>query len=125
MNEADRRLIVSCFRFYVEQGEIEVGAFVVMTDHFYILLSLAGRWTVGQWMHALMSYVGAKTGARLRSAGSRWQKGFYETEIWAARQFNFMVDYIHYNPVRAGLVKLPEEWEASSACPHSRITLTW
>ena len=119
------RLIVSCFRFYVEQGEIEVGALVVMPDHFHILLSLNGRWTVSQWMRALMSFVGRKTGTRLRSAGSRWQKGFYETEIRAAKQFHFMVDYIHYNPVRAGLVKLPEEWEASSVCPRSWITLTW
>ena len=120
-----RNLIVSSFKFYVKRGIIQLGAFVVMPDHFHVIVALLKDLTPSLWVHHLMSFVGAKTTRRLRAFGCHWQEGFYDNEVHTEKQLNYLIDYIHDNPVRAGLVAKPEEWSASSACSLSWVRLTW
>jgi putative transposase len=45
-----------------------------------------------------------------------WQSGGgYDRNITAGRTLMEMIDYIHLNPVRRGLVTRPEDWQWSSA----------
>jgi len=45
-----------------------------------------------------------------------WQPGGgYDRNVTDTDTLHFMIDYIHANPVRRGLVSHPEEWEWSSA----------
>ena len=76
-------------------------------------------------MHNLMSYVAGKTSRTLRRHGCHWQDGLHDTEIRGQRQFNYVIDYIHYNPVNRGLVRLPEHWDATSARQPDWVTLAW
>ncbi len=41
--------------------------------------------------------------------------GGYDASIFSERTVRNVMDYIHANPVRCGLVATPEEWEWSSA----------
>jgi len=125
LDEETREFVVSSFRFCVERGDIELGAFVVMPDHFHILMGLRKDWTLSYWMKCLMSFVSAKTTSRLQVFGCHWQQGFYDTQVHSEKQFDYLTDYIHGNPVRADLVKGPEEWSASSADSPSWMRLTW
>ena len=43
-----------------------------------------------------------------------WQRRFWEHEIKSQRDFNHHMDYIHYNPVKHGLVKKVSDWPYSS-----------
>jgi len=43
-----------------------------------------------------------------------WQRRFWEHLIRDQEDFNRHCDYIHYNPVKHGLVKSPAEWKHSS-----------
>ncbi len=43
-----------------------------------------------------------------------WQRRFWEHRIRGQKDFNCHCDYIHYNPVKHGLVSLPAEWKHSS-----------
>jgi putative transposase len=43
-----------------------------------------------------------------------WQRRFYEHTIRDERDLEIHVEYIHYNPVKHGLVDLVSEWEWSS-----------
>lgn len=43
-----------------------------------------------------------------------WQRRFWEHRIRDQEDFNRHCDYIHYNPVKHGLVDLPVEWKHSS-----------
>jgi putative transposase len=49
-----------------------------------------------------------KTGRRL------WQRRFWEHTIYDDTDFARHVDYIHYNPVKHGLVTAPIQWPHSS-----------
>jgi putative transposase len=45
-----------------------------------------------------------------------WQPGGgYDRNVTGSAALRAMIDYIHANPVRRGLVSRPEEWEWSSA----------
>lgn len=43
-----------------------------------------------------------------------WQPSFYDFNIYSERMLEQKVAYIHWNPVRAGLRKSPEDWPWSS-----------
>ena len=43
-----------------------------------------------------------------------WQRRFWEHQIKDERDFATHVDYIHYNPVKHGLVKKAKDWKYSS-----------
>ena len=45
-----------------------------------------------------------------------WQAGGgFDRNLWNAKAIHSSVNYIEYNPVRAGLVNAPEDWQWSSA----------
>jgi putative transposase len=44
-----------------------------------------------------------------------WQRDSLRIPLWSNKVFNQKLDYIHWNPVRAGLCSYPEEYRYSSA----------
>jgi putative transposase len=55
------------------------------------------------------------TASRIKHGeGTMWQRRFWEHQIRDQEDFNAHVEYIHYNPVKHGLVKAPKDWEYSS-----------
>jgi len=57
---------------------------------------------------------------RCRStSGPFWQPRFFVRALRTVKEYNEKVEYIHLNPVKAGLVRRPEEWFWSSAREYS------
>ena len=57
-------------------------------------------------------------GRRARGEQTVWQRRYWEHLIRNDRDFSAHVEYIHFNPVRHGLVSAPRDW------PHSTF-LDW
>jgi hypothetical protein len=61
-----------------------------------------------------------KVGSTLRinagrkESGLLWQPRFFDRALRSTKEYNKMVEYIHLNPVRAGLVQRAEDWPWSS-----------
>lgn len=56
--------------------------------------------------------------AKIENTGNAykvWQDGFHPKAIFSEEFSRQKLEYIHYNPVRRGLVENPEEWRYSSA----------
>lgn len=51
---------------------------------------------------------------RKHREGTVWQRRFYEHVIRDERDFNQHMNYIHYNPVKHGLVRQVAEWPYST-----------
>jgi REP element-mobilizing transposase RayT len=102
LNADTRELIVSAFAFAVRQQRIYLRAFVVMPDHWHVLLALREPWTLPNFMHDTMSYVGARTFVLLKSHKTSWQDGYYETRVKTTKQFQFVTYYIEQNPAVKG-----------------------
>ncbi len=90
-------------------------AFVLMPDHFHLLISPANS------LERAVQYIkgGFSHGAKieLRSNMEIWQKGFSDHRIRDLRDYKEHVEYIHLNPVTKHLSDRPEEYLYSSAHP--------
>ena len=125
LGKKEQSLVVSSLKLFVRRGDVQLAAFVVMLDHFHVMVEILGDSTVGKWMRCIMSFVAARTADQFRVHRCHWQEGFYETRVKSEKQFWYVVDYIHANPVRSGLVERPEQWPASSARSPEWVRLTW
>jgi REP element-mobilizing transposase RayT len=89
-------------------------AYVVMPDHIHLLL-----WTMESLLPKLMRVWKSGSGfaiAKLRSKqGPIWQERYFDFILRRAGDFGKKLEYIHANPVEAGLVVRPEDWKWSSA----------
>jgi hypothetical protein len=61
-----------------------------------------------------------KINRRDSTRGSRWQHQFWDRFVRHAQEFRERLDYMHYNPVRKGLVEKPDQWRWSSYNNFSR-----
>ena len=119
--------ICSVFSFYAEKQQILLGAFVVMLDHWHLLMATADGKTISTRMRDLAQWIGRETQEDLAVQRCAWQTGFYETRIRSAKQFRYISVYVEENPVRAGLVNNPSDWKWSSVHPSYQklVTKPW
>ncbi len=89
-----------------------VYGYVVMPEHVHLLVSEPESGTLAQAMQSLKQ--GAARKLALRAKDSFWQERYYDFNVWSERKFVEKVRYIHYNPVKRGLVNRPEDWQWSS-----------
>ena len=96
------------------QFEVSVHAFVLMGDHFHLLLTPIAGDSLSRLMQAVgRSYV-RYYNDRYQRAGALWEGRFKATVIDSERYLFACMAYIELNPVRAGLVGNPAEYAWSS-----------
>ena len=100
----------------------QIDAWVVLPEHLHAVLTLppgdddySGRWKLikGRFSHALAK-AGIPIEKNLRGEYNLWQGRFWEHTIRDENDFARYVDYIHYNPVKHGLVNRVEDWPYST-----------
>ena len=111
--------IANLFR-YRDQGEYKLHAFVVMRDHFHVLLTIEGAGTIERAMQKIKGGFSYRARTELGFQGEIWQRGFTDERVWDAEQFVAVRQYIHNNPVRKGMVVAEEDYPFSSAHPRFR-----
>ena len=115
-------------------------AWVVMPNHVHVLIEPSGGCAIGEIVGAWKSVtarkiLGSATAPgrlkQLATAGGRaprkrrvWQTDYYDRFIRNECHYAAVVDYIHNNPVNAGLVVRPQDWPWSSAHGGSDGTAT-
>ncbi|MEI6862115.1 MAG: transposase [Verrucomicrobiota bacterium] len=94
-------------------------AWVVMPNHVHILIGHQAGCTLSEIVQSWKSYT-AKVILRHCANGQFpgnhvWQADYWDRFIRNERHYASTVDYIHNNPVKAGLVTRPQDWPWSSA----------
>ncbi len=127
------RIITDSLEFCRNEMNLKIFAYVIMDNHFHAALSAPEltkvmknfkRYTANRilkelktkknsWLLNQLNYW--KKGHKSNSYYQVWQEGFHPQQIKDADMLRQKVKYIHYNPVRRGLVKAPEYWKYSSA----------
>lgn len=115
-NEDHVELLRSTLRRVKELHPFSMLGYVFLPDHFHLLIKPNGGSTFSQIMHSLKPNF---TKAYKRTMGITggmkfWQKRFWDHVIRDEMDFQRHLDYIHYNPVKHGLVTKPEDWAHSS-----------
>jgi len=101
--------------------------FVVMPEHFHLLVSEPQRKTLSTVIQALKlgfsrrllgPRVGVREPAPAATANRIWQARFYDFNVWTEHKRIEKLRYMHRNPVARGLVNSPEQWPWSSFRSH-------
>jgi putative transposase len=125
--ELARRCLREAFRAAQSQQPFQMPAIVLLPDHLHCIWTLPeddddypSRWAcikrrfVDSWT-AVDGGEARISDARLRRhERGVWQKRFWEHRIRNQTDLVRHVNYIHYNPVKHGLVRCPHAWPHSS-----------
>ena len=118
-------------------------AFVIMLDHLHLMIVPDRRNTISDVMRHFKGrfarfynksrrmnsadygkkVIVHRTGNLSPSEAKIWQEGFYDHVIRNKKEFLQKLNYIHNNPVTAGMVAKPEDYKFSSASGIYKIDL--
>jgi putative transposase len=108
---ATAELIERTILDYRSQGRFLLHAFVIMPDHFHALITPAPEVS----LEKAMQFIKGGFSFRLKSKLDVWMRSFNESQIATEDKFISCVRYVEENPVRRGLVAMPEAFRFSSA----------
>jgi REP-associated tyrosine transposase len=113
--ETDFELLANVIRERRAQRPFLLTAWVLLPDHWHAIIFPRFPLTISRVMETI------KVASTLRLNGGRhepgllWQRRFFDRALRTVKEYNQKVDYIHHNPVKAGLVQRAEDWPWSSA----------
>jgi putative transposase len=70
--------------------------------------------TISEAMESIKVGWTLRINARRKESGVLWRARFFDRALRTVREYNEKLEYIHLNPVRAGLASGAEEWPWSS-----------
>jgi putative transposase len=122
-----RRCLREALTVVREKRPFEVVAMVLLPDHLHLIWNLPSAdvdYSV-RWKRAKEEFTqryiasGGQEGTvsvsrRKRSERGVWKRRFWEHTIRDEDDFADHFNYIHYNPVKHGLVRVPSEWPYST-----------
>jgi putative transposase len=107
-----KETLVAGLRFYCERGDWRIHAFVIMVNHVHLVVSAAQR-DLGAVVGCFKSWTSHQLiPAR---AGALWERRFDDNAVRSIDELRSIVQYVHNNPVRIGLVGRAEDYPWSSA----------
>ncbi len=109
--DATARLFAETLLDYRAQGKYQLHEFVIMPDHFHLLLTSADPFSVER----AVQFIKGGFSFRLHSARPVWQPSFTNHRIRDKRDYEHHRGYLLRNPVRAGLAARPEDYPYCSA----------
>jgi REP element-mobilizing transposase RayT len=127
--------MIDSLNFYQSRGDFIIIAYVIMLNHFHLIIKTKKGLTVSQCIGNFKRITSRKISLKLEKAGNKkllsslgkaasldptsdsrvWEYRFDSFVIMNEDALRQKINYIHNNPVKAGLVTEPSEWPYSSA----------
>ncbi len=86
-----------------------------MPDHVHLLMTLDGTMSIEKAVQLIKGGFSYRVKKELEYQGEIWQHGFSEVRVDDRASFLAHREYIDQNPVKAGLVRAPDEFPYGSA----------
>ncbi len=93
----------------------QLHAWCIMPNHVHALVTPAPSVTLSALLHTWKSFSAKQANRVLGRSGAFWMQEYFDRYIRDERHFVSVVEYIHNNPVAAGLCASPADWPFSSA----------
>lgn len=134
VDERNARIIIESLSFLQSSHRLSLYAYVIMNDHLHLVVSSGGN--LSEEIRHFKSFTARKIIDALKESDARlilnqlrvnklrhkkdseyqlWQEGSHYELIQGYEMMRQKIQYIHANPVRAGLVQDPSDWLYSSA----------
>jgi putative transposase len=89
-------------------------AWVFLPHHWHAIVGVRYPQTISLVLESIKVGSTRQINTRHREAGRLWQARFFDRALRTVKEYHQTLEYIHWNPVRRGLVARPEEWPWSS-----------
>jgi putative transposase len=100
---------------YRLQGKYLLHEFVVMPDHFHLLIT--PRESLERAMQLIKGGFSFRTKRELGFMQQIWQHSFYDRRVRDAEEYSAFREYIRQNPLKRGLAARVQDYRYSSAWP--------
>jgi putative transposase len=112
--EQDRRQYLEDLAESAEKYLCEIHAYVLMTNHVHLLVTPKDKFAVSQMMQALGRRYVYYVNHRYGRSGTLWEGRYRSSLVDSEAYLLACMRYIELNPVRAGMVAHPAEYQWSS-----------
>jgi putative transposase len=103
--------------YQMKKTRSKLAAYVFMPSHIHLFLFIDGILLAG-FMRDFKKYTAQRGLTELCGSKHIWQSRYDRQVITTLKVLATKMNYIHLNPVRAGLVSNPEEWKWSSSADY-------
>ena len=115
LGEPEFGLLAEPVRSRREAHGVLVMAWVFLPDHWHAILFPHYPATISGVMESIKVSSTRRINREGKKSGRLWQGRFFDRALRTVKEYNEKVEYIHLNPVRAGLVGRAEEWKSSNS----------
>ena len=113
VDDADRFRYLELIRDRAEYFQLKIYAYVLMSNHVHLFLETMQP-NISSAMHGINWDYTSYFNKRHSRTGHLFEARFKSRLIQTDKYFLAVVRYIHLNPVKAGIVRRPEDYEWSS-----------
>jgi len=134
-------IVIDSLRFMVKEKRIILYAFVIMDNHMHLIWQMQAGIKPADVRRDFLKYTAQKIKTDLQKNHPKvlslfkvkskdrqyqfWERNALSIELSTAKVFAQKLNYIHNNPVKAGLCTLPEEYRFSSASLYELNKTEW
>jgi putative transposase len=122
LTESDFACLGQAVRERREEHGFLMSAWVFLPDHWHAIFYPAHPLTISRVMESIKDAATKRINHSRRKTGRLLQPRFFDRALRTVKEYNGKVEYIHLNPVNAGLVRRPEEWPWSSVHDYTGST---
>lgn len=136
-----KEIIIESLTYLTRSKRIYIYGFVIMSNHFHLIWQMIGdhqrsdvqrdflKYTSQRILKAIHQQQSELLNDLLVNAKDRkyqvWERNSLGIPLWSPEVFKQKLDYIHYNPVKAGLCEVPEDYRYSSARFYEKNEKDW
>lgn len=126
-----KNIIIDSLKFMVTEKRIELNAFVIMSNHIHLIWQPQFGFSPTDIQSSFMKYTAQQLKRSMVKSKTEipgsfkvnkydreyqlWKRSPLGIELFTPAVFEQKLNYIHYNPVAAGLCNNPEDYYYSSA----------
>lgn len=134
-------IIIESLTFLTEANRVSVYGFVIMSNHLHLIWQILGDHTRNDVQRDFLKYTGQQILKILRNEHSPlrqellvlskdrkyqvWERNSLSVSLRSPQVFKQKLEYIHFNPVKAGLCQYPEDYKYSSAKFYEKNSKDW
>ena len=100
---------------YKEKNEIKVEAYCIMNNHAHLLINADRINELSSFMHGVNTTYAIYYNKKYKRVGYVFRDRYKSECIYTDTQLYYCIEYIHNNPVKAGICKTQQEYAFSSA----------
>ena len=107
-------ILWKCMAKLMDEYVFDLIAWVVLPDHMHMLIDPHDNNLPGIIRKLKLSFAGNLRQRQSKSAGRVWHNRYWDHIIRNEKDMKYHIDYIHYNPVKHGLVTNPGDYPYST-----------